>query len=165
MQYVQHLLEHYRQIRNLNIFAILPSRLLLLVHQQCCMLVAQQLSLPFVYVRPEPKAHGLGRQVEGMSCQDQSVVLIEDLISTGGSSLRCVEALRQEGARVLSVIAIFNYGLPSSRTAFENHQVSLQTLGNFENLLRQATHSFSPEALASLKAWQENPEAWPTKQG
>ena len=129
------------------------------------MLVAQQLSLPFVYVRPEPKAHGLGRQVEGMSCQDQSVVLIEDLISTGGSSLRCVEALRQEGARVLSVIAIFNYGLPSSRTAFENHQVSLQTLGNFENLLRQATHSFSPEALASLKAWQENPEAWSTKHG
>ncbi len=129
------------------------------------MLVAQQLSLPFVYVRPEPKAHGLGRQVEGQSCQGQSVVLIEDLISTGSSSLRCVEALRKEGARVQSVIAIFNYGLPSSQIAFDQHQVELKTLGNFENLLLYASSTFTPEAIASLKAWQQNPHEWSAQHG
>ncbi len=128
-------------------------------------LVAHQLSLPFVYVRPEPKSHGLGRQVEGISCKEQNIVLIEDLVSTGGSSLRCVEALRREGGQVLSVVAIFNYGLPASQMAFENEKVILKTLGNLENLLKKAMGTFSPEALASLQSWQQDPQAWSARQG
>ncbi len=124
------------------------------------MLVAHHLSLPFVYVRPEPKAHGLGRQVEGQSCDHHSIVLVEDLISTGGSSLRCVEALRAEGAQVRSVIAIFTYGFQTSHQAFMRHGVPLQTLGTFENLIEHAQTVLGADAVRSLQAWQQDPQAW-----
>lgn len=124
------------------------------------MLVADRLSLPFVYVRSEAKAHGTGRYTEGAPCADRAIVLIEDLISTGGSSLRCVDRLRAEGASQVTVAAIFTYELTSSRTAFTNHGTSLSTVTSFSQLLRAAGSSFSPEATASLQAWQHNPEAW-----
>ena len=115
-------------------------------------LVADQLGLPMAYVRPEPKNHGMGRQVEGPSGAGHRVVLIEDLISTGGSSIRCVEALRQEGAEVLEVLALFSYGLPQAEAAFLAAAVPLGVLATFEELAARAGTQgiLDPADLASL---------------
>ena len=88
-------------------------------------LVADRLGLPMAYVRPEPKKHGMGRQVEGPHADGHKVVLIEDLISTGGSSLRCVEALKAEGAEVPAVLALFSYSLPQAEAAFAEADLAL----------------------------------------
>jgi orotate phosphoribosyltransferase len=98
-------------------------------------MVADRLGLPLAYVRPEPKKHGMGRQVEGPSGKGHSVVLVEDLISTGGSSLKCVEALRQEGADVLCVLALFSYELPGAGRAFEASGARWRTLAGFTELI------------------------------
>lgn len=97
--------------------------------------LAERLNLPMVYVRSKPKAHGKGNQIEGGSVQGKNVVVIEDLISTGGSSLEAVEALRKAGAEVLVVMSIFTYGLPSSRDNFEKANISNQSLTNYDALL------------------------------
>lgn len=125
-------------------------------------LVADRLALPFAYVRPEPKKHGMGRQVEGPSAKDHRVALIEDLISTGGSSLRCVEALRAEGGEVAAVLALFSYGLPNGVKAFEAAACPLQVLGTFEALVGEATRTgaVDEKGADSLRTWQRDAVAW-----
>ncbi|HET8900299.1 MAG TPA: orotate phosphoribosyltransferase [Holophagaceae bacterium] len=125
-------------------------------------LVADRLQLPFAYVRPEPKKHGMGRQVEGPSAKGQRVVLIEDLISTGGSSLKCVEALKAEGAEVGAVLALFSYGLPAALDAFNAAGTRLITLATFEALVAEAQRRDRVDAAGaeSLKAWQRDALAW-----
>lgn len=130
-------------------------------------LVADRLKLPFAYVRPEPKKHGMGRQVEGPSAKGQSVVLIEDLISTGGSSLKCVEALRAEGAEVGAVLALFSYGLPAALDAFKAAGTQLLTLATFETLVLEARRRelVDADGAESLKAWQRDSAAWSKANG
>jgi orotate phosphoribosyltransferase len=125
-------------------------------------LVADQLGLPMAYVRPEPKSHGMGRQVEGPSGAGHRVVLIEDLISTGGSSIRCVEALRQEGAEVLEVLALFSYGLPRAEAAFQAAGVPLGVLATFADLAERAEAKgiLDPDDMASLAEWRADTTAW-----
>ena len=130
-------------------------------------LVADRLSLPFAYVRPEPKKHGMGRQVEGPSAKGHRVVLIEDLISTGGSSLKCVEALRTEGGEVAAVLALFSYGLPGGRAAFDAAACPLQVLATFEALVAEAARRGAVDAAGadSLRAWQGDASAWSKAKG
>jgi len=125
-------------------------------------LVAEALGLPFVYVRPEPKSHGRKNQIEGLLKKGQSVVVIEDLISTGKSSLNAVRALRDEGANVKGMLAIFNYGFPVAEKNFKEANVDLHTLSNYDHLLQLAkeTHYIQEEEIETLLAWKEQPEQW-----
>ncbi|MCF8716114.1 orotate phosphoribosyltransferase [Joostella atrarenae] len=126
------------------------------------MLVAEVLSLPFVYVRPEPKKHGRGNQIEGFLDKGQSVVVIEDLISTGKSSLNAVKALKEEGAVVKGMIAIFSYGFDIAEENFKESNVSLHTLSNYEYLLQQAvdTNYINEKELKTLQDWRTDPGNW-----
>ncbi|HJW08657.1 MAG TPA: orotate phosphoribosyltransferase [Holophagaceae bacterium] len=130
-------------------------------------LVAERLRLPFAYVRPEPKKHGMGRQVEGPSAKGHRVALIEDLLSTGGSSLKCVEALRQEGGEVAAVLALFSYGLPAASQAFAAAAVPAQVLCTFETLAQEAEAGGAVDAAgrASLLDWQRDAAAWSKVRG
>ena len=125
-------------------------------------LVAQELGLPFVYVRPEPKKHGRMNQVEGFLQKGQNVVVVEDLISTGKSSLLAVEALRNEGANVKGMAAIFTYGFPVAEENFKEAKVDLFTLSDYENLLDLAvTKEYITENEQDLlKDWRKNPAEW-----
>ncbi len=125
-------------------------------------LVAEKLGLPFVYVRPEPKKHGRQNQVEGFLHKGQSVVVIEDLISTGKSSLQAVTALRQSGANVKGMAAIFSYGFQIAQDNFDNENVELFTLSNYENLLNLAVDKkyITKEEQEVLSQWRENPSEW-----
>ncbi len=125
-------------------------------------LVADELGLPMAYVRPEPKKHGMGRQVEGPHTDGHRVVLIEDLISTGGSSIKCVDALRHEDAQVLCVLALFSYGLPQAEAAFAEAGVPLEVLTTFPELAEQAQLKGILEArdMASLSEWRADTVAW-----
>ena len=126
------------------------------------MMVAEVLGLPYVYVRPKPKDHGTGSQVEGDLPANARVVVVEDLISTGGSSLAAVDALQKAGANVLGMVAIFTYNFIKSRRAFENANVELHTLSHYEALLETAVEEnyIKPEYLEILKEWRINPEIW-----
>ena len=126
------------------------------------MMVAEVLGLPFVYVRPKPKDHGTGAQVEGDLPDKARVVVVEDLISTGGSSLAAVDALHKAGANVLGMVAIFSYNFIKSRRAFENANVELHTLSHYEALLEKAVEEnyIKAEDLNVLKEWRINPEIW-----
>ena len=126
-------------------------------------LVADALELPYCYVRPEPKAHGMGQQIEGyLATGGQPVVVIEDLISTGGSSLKVVDALRVAGANVLGMAAIFTYGFPIADQNFRDRNVPLVCLSNYDALLTEAQSlDYIPAgAMASLAAWRQNPAGW-----
>lgn len=125
-------------------------------------LVADVLGLPMAYVRPEPKKHGMGRQVEGPHVDGHRVVLIEDLVSTGGSSIKCVEALRHEDAEVLEVLALFSYGLPQAEEAFRAAAVNLRVLATFNDLSRRAEEMGMLDARdqASLAEWRADTVAW-----
>jgi orotate phosphoribosyltransferase len=125
-------------------------------------LVADVLDLPYCYVRPEPKKHGMGNQIEGRLAEGQQVVVVEDLISTGGSSLKVVEALRQAGAEVVGMIAIFTYGFATADQNFAAANVPLTCLSNYDTLVQEAqTLNYIPaDAMASLAAWRQNPESW-----
>lgn len=126
------------------------------------MLVAQYLNLPFIYVRPEPKKHGRKNQIEGQLNSGQSVVVIEDLISTGKSSLNAVKALEEAGANVKGMVAIFTYGFEVAKTNFENQNILLHTLGNYETLIEQAakTNYVNEAHLETLSRWNDNPAEW-----
>ncbi len=126
------------------------------------MMVAEVLGKPFVYVRPKPKDHGTGAQVEGDLPQGARVVVVEDLISTGGSSLAAVDALQKNGAIVLGMVAIFTYNFIKSIRAFENANVELHTLSHYEALLEQAVEEnyIKAEDMKVLKEWRINPEIW-----
>ena len=125
-------------------------------------LVAQELGVPFVYVRPEPKSHGRKNQIEGHLESGQNVVVIEDLISTGNSSLNAVSALKEAGAVVKGMVAIFSYGFDIATENFKEKNVSLTTLSNYENLLVQALDSsyISEKELTTLNEWRANPSEW-----
>ena len=126
------------------------------------MMVAEVLGLPYVYVRPKPKDHGTGSQVEGDLPEKARVVVVEDLISTGGSSLAAVDALQKAGANVLGMVAIFTYNFIKSRRAFENANIELHTLSHYEALLEKAVEEnyIKAEDLNVLKEWRINPEIW-----
>ena len=125
-------------------------------------LVAQELGVPFVYVRPEPKKHGRKNQIEGHLERGQNVVVIEDLISTGKSSLNAVEALKEAGAVVKGMVAIFSYGFDIASANFEDKNIELTTLSNYESLLEQALDSnyISDKELLTLTDWRRNPSEW-----
>ncbi|HLP63908.1 orotate phosphoribosyltransferase [Flavobacterium sp.] len=125
-------------------------------------LVAEELGLPFVYVRPEPKKHGRQNQVEGFLQKGQNVVVVEDLISTGNSSLLAVEALKEAGANVKGMVAIFSYGFDVAESNFKNANVELYTLSNYENLLNLAVAKqyITEEEQETLKEWRKNPSEW-----
>jgi orotate phosphoribosyltransferase len=125
-------------------------------------LVAQELGVPFVYVRPEPKEHGRRNQIEGHLESGQNVVVIEDLISTGNSSLNAVAALKEAGAVVKGMVAIFSYGFEEATQNFKNHNVHLKTLSNYDNLIEQALDSnyISEKELGILQQWRANPSQW-----
>lgn len=125
-------------------------------------LVADALGLPMAYVRPEPKKHGMGRQVEGPHVDGHRVVLIEDLISTGGSSIKCVEALRHEDAEVLEVLALFSYGLPQAEEAFRTADAKLRVLATFDDLALRAKEKgiLDAQDQASLAEWRVDTIAW-----
>lgn len=127
-------------------------------------LVADALNLPFIYVRPEPKKHGMGNQIEGKIEVGQNVVLIEDLISTGGSSLKAVDALREANIEVLGMVAIFTYGFPIADANFVEKNVKLITLSNYEALLPKAVEMgyVTESQLVTLGEWRENPGVWST---
>lgn len=127
-------------------------------------LVAQALDLPFIYVRSEPKKHGLGNQIEGVLEDGQTVVVIEDLISTGSSSLSAVKALRERNAQVIGMVAIFTYGFSKALNSFNEANCKLATLTDYDTLLAQALASryISAEQLDALKAWKVDPESWST---
>ncbi|MCF6182451.1 orotate phosphoribosyltransferase [Lutibacter sp.] len=126
------------------------------------MLVAQQLNVPFIYVRPEPKKHGRKNQVEGLLEPNKTIVVVEDLISTGKSSLNAVTALKAEGANVKGMVAIFSYGFEIATTNFEKANVALKTLSNYDYLLEQSLESnyISEKELETLKNWRINPSNW-----
>ena len=125
-------------------------------------LVAEAMGLPFVYVRPEAKKHGRQNQVEGFLQKGQTVIVVEDLISTGGSSLMAVEALRNEGANVKGMAAIFTYGFPISEEKIAAAKLDVYTLSNYETLIEKAVEKkyVSEEELETLKSWNSNPSEW-----
>lgn len=125
-------------------------------------LVAEALGLPFAYVRPKPKEHGMGNQIEGRIEKGQKVVVIEDLISTGGSSLKAVDALREAGIEVVGMVSIFTYGFKVADTNFADKNVPLVTLSNYNALIDEAIKQnyISAESLESLKKWRRKPEKW-----
>lgn len=126
------------------------------------MLVAEYLGLPFIYVRPEAKSHGRKNQIEGFANAGQNVVVVEDLISTGKSSLNAVKALREAGLKVKGMVAIFTYGFETSVKNFENENVSLFTLSDYNSLLELAIESnyISSKELSTLTNWNKEPEVW-----
>ena len=125
-------------------------------------LVAQELGVPFIYVRPEPKQHGRKNQIEGFLDSGQNVVVVEDLISTGKSSLNAVKALKEAGARIIGMVAIFDYGFETAEENFKEFHLELTTLSNYDNLLEQAldTNFIATKQLGALKDWRENPAEW-----
>src|SRR5690554_1819525 len=125
-------------------------------------LVAEALGLPFVYVRPEPKKHGRKNQIEGHLEPNQKVIVIEDLISTGKSSLRAVEALRENQAEIIGMAAIFSYGFQIADDNFKQSGTTLYTLSNYETLIQQAVKQnyVQPEDEETLKIWRTNPAEW-----
>ncbi len=125
-------------------------------------LVAEYMGLPFVYVRPEPKKHGRQNQVEGFLQKGQNVVVVEDLISTGGSSLQAVEALRNEGANVKGMAAIFTYGFDISVEKIATANLDVFTLSNYNALLEEAVEKkyISEGELITLQDWRKNPSEW-----
>lgn len=125
-------------------------------------LVAECMGLPFVYVRPEPKKHGRQNQVEGFLQKGQNVVVVEDLISTGNSSLLAVEALKAAGANIKGMAAIFTYGFGLAEENFKNAKVELYTLSNYQNLLSLAVAKtyITEEELQTLSEWNVNPSTW-----
>lgn len=125
-------------------------------------LVAQELGLPFIYVRSSAKAHGMGNQVEGYFEKGQKVVVIEDLISTGGSSLVAVEALRDAGLDVKGLIAIFTYGFDMAVENFTKAECPFTTLSNYDYLLKKAVadNLISTSDVKSLQDWRSNPKEW-----
>ena len=125
-------------------------------------LVADELGLPYVYVRSAPKDHGLENLIEGNLIPGQKVVVIEDLISTGGSSLKAVEAIRNAGCEVIGMAAIFTYGFPIAIERFKEAKVKLLTLSNYNAVLEVAleTNYIAEEDLATLHEWRTDPSIW-----
>jgi len=125
-------------------------------------LTADKLDLPFIYVRSGAKEHGLGNQIEGYYEKGQKVVVVEDLISTGGSSLNAVKALRDAGCEVLGMVAIFTYEFKKASDAFAAENCKLNTLGNYSTLIETAvkTGYITETDVETLKKWRVDPSVW-----
>jgi len=125
-------------------------------------MAADQLKLPYIYVRSKPKEHGLGQQIEGYYQPGQPTVVIEDLISTGKSSLQVVEVLRQEGLEVVGLVSIFDYGFHTARNAFEKAGVPYVSLSNYATLISLAREKglVSPQQESVLLNWSADPANW-----
>ena len=125
-------------------------------------MAADQLKLPYMYVRPKPKEHGLGNQIEGSFSAGQKVLVIEDLISTGKSSLQVCEVLRQAGVDVVGMVSIFNYGFPHAVEAFEKAGIPFVSLTNYEVLIKLAVEKgiVGESDTARLLEWKQDPAVW-----
>ncbi len=125
-------------------------------------LVADVLGLPFVYVRPKPKDHGMGNLIEGKIRKGQRVVLVEDLISTGGSSLKAAQAMKEAGFKVVGMVAIFTYGFEAAEKGFEEAKIPLTCLSDFNHLLQQAVKNnyLDENQLIYVKSWRLDPANW-----
>ena len=125
-------------------------------------LIADELNMPYVYIRSAAKDHGMGNLIEGEIKPGQKVVVVEDLISTGGSSLKAVEAVRQAGCEVVGMVAIFTYGFPLAEEKFKEAGVTLYTLSNYNAVLEAAAETgyINSEDIETLKVWRENPSQW-----
>jgi orotate phosphoribosyltransferase len=125
-------------------------------------LAADQLKLPFIYVRPKPKEHGLGNQVEGYFEKGQKTVIIEDLVSTGKSSLQVVDAVKAAGLEVMGMVSIFTYGFPAAREAFERAGVNYFPLTNYQVMIQLALEKgiVSKEQEEILLNWRDSPSTW-----
>ena len=125
-------------------------------------LVAENLNLPFAYVRSKPKSHGMKNMIEGRIEKGKRVLLIEDLISTGGSSIKSVEAVRETGSIVIGVLSIFNYGFKVSEENFKNINCDTSSIFNYNDLLSIALKNnyIEDQDLEKLKSWRDNPEKW-----
>jgi orotate phosphoribosyltransferase len=126
--------------------------------------LADRLALPLIYVRSSAKEHGRGNRIEGRLREGSSVVLVEDTISTGGSALSAVAALREAGARVISVLAIFDYAFPRARAAFAEAGVEVQALATYDDLLAEARAAglVTDDDLSTLARWRSDPAGWAT---
>ena len=126
------------------------------------MLVANKLNAPFIYVRPEKKKHGRKNQIEGTLNKNEKVIVIEDLISTGKSSLNAVDAIQNNGAKVIFMIAIFTYGFEIAKKNFTNKNIELKTLCDYNNLIETAKNNnlINEDEIKSLLRWRKNPEKW-----
>ena len=125
-------------------------------------LVAEELGLPYCYVRPKPKDHGMGNQVEGEIKKGSKVIVVEDLISTGGSSLKAVAALREYGVEVIGMVASFTYGFPVAEKAFREAGVKLITLSDYNAVVEQAAETgyIKKEEIEVLNEWRKSPSTW-----
>ena len=126
------------------------------------MLVANKLNAPFIYVRPEKKKHGRKNQIEGTLNKNEKVIVIEDLISTGKSSLNAVDAIQNNGAKVIFMIALFTYGFEIAKKNFTNKNIELKTLCDYKNLIETAKNNnlIDEDEIKSLLRWRKNPEKW-----
>ena len=125
-------------------------------------LVAEALGLPFIYIRSKPKGHGMTNMIEGKVVKKQKTVLVEDLISTGGSSLKAADALKEAKVNVLGMAAIFTYGFDISKSNFKEAKVEVVTLSNYAAMLEEAValKYISEKELVSLKSWRVDPASW-----
>lgn len=125
-------------------------------------LVAQEIGVPFVYVRPEPKKHGRMNQVEGYLNTGQNVIVVEDLVSTGKSSLNAIEALKECGVQIKGMVAIFDYGFDISKESFAKENLEVTSLSDYDNLIEQALESnyVTQKHLKTLMAWRADPGKW-----
>ncbi len=125
-------------------------------------MAADQLKLPYIYVRPKPKEHGLGNQIEGFYEPGKRVVVVEDLISTGKSSLQVVDVLKNAGLEVQGMVSIFNYGFPEAKNAFEKYQIPLKSLTDYDSLIALAIEqkSISESEQNVLLNWRQDPGNW-----
>jgi len=125
-------------------------------------LIAEELNLPFIYVRSKPKGHGMTNMIEGLVTPGQKTVLVEDLISTGGSSIKAAIALREAGVEVLGMVAIFTYGFALAEENFAQAKIRVKTLSNYNDMIEQAVETgyVSVDQVASLQAWRQDPGNW-----
>jgi orotate phosphoribosyltransferase len=125
-------------------------------------LLAEKIRKPFIYIRDKPKAHGRQNQIEGILTEGARVLVIEDLISTGGSSLKAVEAVREAGGEVIGVLAIFSYGFEKAKMLFDEANCRFDTLSNYDMLVSQAIDKqyIKSEELDTLQQWRQSPETW-----
>jgi orotate phosphoribosyltransferase len=125
-------------------------------------LVADHLGLPFIYIRSQSKGHGLNNQIEGQIDPEIGYVVIEDLVSTGGSSLKAVEALQEAGGKVLAVMSVFSYGFPQASAAFAGAGIPLYSLLDMNTLLDKAVEIeyIQPHELDVIRTWRQDPKKW-----
>jgi orotate phosphoribosyltransferase len=125
-------------------------------------LVAEEMGLPFIYVRSEAKKHGLTNMIEGVIEKDQSIVVIEDLISTGGSSLKAIEALREKGCDIKGMVAIFTYGFDEAEQNFKKAKCRVKTLTDYDTMINAALEKgyITEKNVQKLREWRINPKAW-----